>query len=104
MRQTMLVTVFACAAFGQAAQDLTFEVASVKPAAPQEPGRTIIGTRGGPGSSDPGQITSTNLRLKDLIVAAFGVKFYQVIGPSWLDTERYDIVAKVPSGSILTSE
>lgn len=99
MRQTILIMVFAGAAFGQATENLTFDVASVKPAAPPEPGRMIIGTGGGPGTSDPGRITSSNVRLKDLIVTAFDVKVYQVSGPSWLDTERYDIVAKVPSGT-----
>jgi uncharacterized protein (TIGR03435 family) len=32
-------------------------------------------------------------------MTAYDVKMYQVSGPSWLDTERYDIVAKVPAGA-----
>jgi uncharacterized protein (TIGR03435 family) len=95
-------TVFAClSAFGQVAQDnLTFEVASVKPAAPPDPGgRIFMGGRGGPGTPDPGQITWTNATLKTLLTIAYNVKNYQVNGPAWLDSERYDIIAKVPEGT-----
>jgi uncharacterized protein (TIGR03435 family) len=58
-----------------------------------------MGTRGGPGTSDPGQITWSNATLKTLLTTAYAVKAYQVSGPGWIDTERYDIVAKVPSGA-----
>jgi len=109
MRQARLcagIAVFACGstfsqatAFGQAAE-LTFEVASVKPAAPPAAdGRMFFGGRGGPGTPDPGQITWTNATLKTLLTIAYDVKPYQVNGPAWLDTERYDIIAKVPEGA-----
>ena len=32
-------------------------------------------------------------------MTAYDVKPYQVSGPDWLDTERYDIAAKVPAGA-----
>ncbi len=104
MRKALLcagIAVFAGASvFGQAAESLTFEVASVKPAAPPEPGgRFFFGSRGGPGTPDPGQITWSNATLKTLLTIAYDVKPYQVNGPAWLDTERYDIIAKVPEGS-----
>ena len=103
MRQVPLsagIVVWACAAaFGQA-ESLTFEVASVKPAAPPAAdGRMFFGGRGGPGTPDPGQITWTNATLKTLLTIAYGVKTYQVNGPAWIDTERYDIIAKVPEGA-----
>jgi uncharacterized protein (TIGR03435 family) len=90
--------VFACCAFsGLAADGPQFEVASVKPAAPMPPGMGMrVGSRGGPGTSDPGQVTYVNLTLKNLLTTAHGVKIYQVSGPGWLDTERYDIAAKMP--------
>jgi uncharacterized protein (TIGR03435 family) len=84
---------------------LNFEVASVKKAAPPQfagPGQRAMiafGRRGGPGTSDPGQITWTGTTLKDLLTTAYDVKRYQVSGPAWLDTERYDIIAKVPAGT-----
>jgi uncharacterized protein (TIGR03435 family) len=32
-------------------------------------------------------------------MTAYGVKTYQLHGPAWLNTERYDIVARVPAGA-----
>ncbi len=80
------------------AEPLSFEVASVKPAAPQEAnGRIMINNgRGGPGSSDPTRLTFTNVSLMSILTRAYNVKNYQVTGPAWLDSERYDIIAKVP--------
>src|ERR1700722_2401429 len=78
-----------------------FEVASVKPSAPVPPsGGVYFGpARGGPGTPDPGLITWTYARLRDLLMTAYDMKAYQVKGPVWLDTERYDIVARVPAGA-----
>jgi uncharacterized protein (TIGR03435 family) len=88
-------------AFGQATPSRTFEVASVKASAPGwERGGVYFGpARGGPGTADPGQITWTYANLKSMLVTAYDVKAYQINGPAWLDTERYDVVAKVPAGA-----
>lgn len=96
------ICVFGCAlAFGQATTSLTFEVASVKPSAPVPPsGRVYFGPpRGGPGTPDPGQITWTYATLRALLMTAYDVKGYQISGPAWLASERYDIAAKVPAGA-----
>jgi uncharacterized protein (TIGR03435 family) len=77
----------------------SFEVASIKPAAPMQSGRIMIGMRGGPGTEDPGQMTFTNSSIGDLIQSAYDVKSYQVTGPGWLQTERFDVVARVPAGT-----
>ena len=37
--------------------------------------------------------------LRDLIATAYNVKAYQITGPPWLATERFDIVAKMPDGA-----
>lgn len=78
-----------------------FEVASVKPSAPVPPsGGVYFGPpRGGPGTSDPGLITWSYARLRDLLMTAYNVTTYQLSGPEWLNTERYDIVARVPAGA-----
>jgi uncharacterized protein (TIGR03435 family) len=55
--------------------------------------------RGGPGTSDPGQITWTNATLKNLVMTAYDVQNYQVTSPDWMSNERYDILVKVPAGS-----
>jgi uncharacterized protein (TIGR03435 family) len=88
------------AAFAQKAPALpSFEVASIKPAAPMSEGRFIVGIRGGPGTPDPVQVTCTNVSLKDLIQTAWDVKGYQVTGPAWLESVRFDIAAKLAAGT-----
>ena len=89
----------AMVAFGQTSQ--TFEVASVKPSVPGwERGGVYFGPpRGGPGTPDPGQITWTYARFRDLLMTAYDLKTYQIVGPAWMDTERYDIAVKVPAGA-----
>ena len=37
--------------------------------------------------------------LKNLIQSAYRVKSYQVSGPAWLDSERFEIIAKLPEGA-----
>ncbi len=46
---------------------------------------------------DPRGIAYTDITLNDCIGAAYGVKFYQISGPDWLRSERYDIVANAAS-------
>jgi uncharacterized protein (TIGR03435 family) len=46
-----------------------------------------------------GQVSMTAATLEAIVRRAFDLKAYQIIGPSWLSTERYDIVAKLPEGS-----
>jgi uncharacterized protein (TIGR03435 family) len=95
-----LVVFTSCAAWAQTAENSpTFEVASVKPAAPIVGNMIRVGMRGGPGSPDPGQITYTNVTVKNVLTNAYGVKSFQISGPGWLDSERYDIVAKLPRGA-----
>src|ERR1035438_10762576 len=92
-------------AFGQPTEALpSFEVASVKVAEQPKPdaqGRLFImrGCRGGPGTTDPGTLTCNNTPLRQLLVTAYTLKNYQVEGPAWLDTDGYDIVAKVLAGT-----
>ena len=81
-------------AFGQpAAPRPEFEVASIKSAPPQAPGR--VSTRM---SADPGRLTYTNVSLSDVIGQAYRVQQNQISGPPWLDSERFDITAKIPAG------
>ena len=76
------------AAIAQAEEPLKFEVASVKPAAPDQRGMFI---RPGPG----GGVTITNMSLKELIVLAWRVQPFEISGgPPWVESARYDIVAK----------
>jgi uncharacterized protein (TIGR03435 family) len=94
------------AAWGAYAQTatapLSFEVASLKPAAPDEYGRVMRRLRGGPGTSDPGMFTYNNVTLKILVTMAYNLKDYQVEGPDWIDSVGYDLIAKMAPGT--TSE
>ena len=97
-RALWIATLASLSAFGQAANDLTFEVASVRRTPPPEPNaRVFFGPpRGGPGTSSPGQITWTNAALRNILMTAYDVQTFLITAPDWLATERYDIVAKVP--------
>lgn len=67
-----------------------FEVATIKPSNPESSGRGINVGRGGGNA-----FTTLNVPLADLIRFAFGLHARQVIGgPSWMETEKYDILAK----------
>jgi uncharacterized protein (TIGR03435 family) len=82
------------------AQAQAFEVASVKPSPPPAPARGASRVvRGGPGSSDPGLATFENCDLFSLVTMAYGVQHYQVAGPDWLSTTRFDIAARLPEGA-----
>ena len=94
--------VFTCAlAFAHAADNLTFEVASVKVSPPVLPNeRVYFGPpRGGPGTPDPPRITWSYATLSNLLITAYDVKAYQISGPEWLAIQRYDGIVKVPAGA-----
>jgi uncharacterized protein (TIGR03435 family) len=94
-----IALIFAAGACAQSDAALTFEVATVKPSPPVGNGPMMMGGRGGPGTPDPGRFATFNLPLKLLLSRAYGVKDFQVTGPGWLESERYDITAKVPPGT-----
>jgi uncharacterized protein (TIGR03435 family) len=81
-------------------KSLTFEVASVKPAEMPKPdagGRIEIKPpSGGPGTNDPGRIHYPFTSLRGLITAAFDMKPFQIYGPDFLDSERFDVTATMP--------
>jgi uncharacterized protein (TIGR03435 family) len=67
-----------------------FEVATIKPTGPDTRGQSILVGRGG-----SNLFTTTNTTLKDLIGFAYGVHPKQIVGgPSWTESDRFDISAK----------
>jgi uncharacterized protein (TIGR03435 family) len=67
-----------------------FEVATIKPSNPDTPGQAINVGRGGGNA-----FTTLNTPLHELIKFAYGVHGRQVTGgPSWMETDRFDILAK----------
>jgi uncharacterized protein (TIGR03435 family) len=79
------------------AQSPRFEVASVKQAPHDEDAPAIM--RGGPGSKDPERINFERVSFGRLLHAAYGLDYDQISGPSWIGTEQYTVVAKVPAGA-----
>lgn len=96
IRPLCVAVVWAACAAAQTAPAPAFEVASVKPAAPMAGKIGMIEVSSG---GDPGRINYSNFSLRDLIRQAYQVKDYQIVGPEWLGSERYDVVAKVPEGT-----
>lgn len=84
--------VMACAAisvrifFGQ-----SFDAASVK-VNQTDSGHTSV-------HSGAGGIQMNNVTLRLCITRAYRLTDPQVVGPPWIDTDRFDIVAKPPSGA-----
>jgi len=69
----------------------TLDVASVKASRNTTADSNIDSVRG--------RLTATNITVKELIRLAYGVKDYQIgRAPGWVDSERFDIAAKIVSG------
>ncbi len=74
-----------------------FEVASVKP--------NQSGNAGGEGSEresltvTPGAVTLRNVSLRSCLRWAYGLKDFQISGPGWLASARFDIAARTPPAS-----
>jgi uncharacterized protein (TIGR03435 family) len=73
-----------------------FEVASIKPSAAGPAvgtGQVHVGVQ-----IDGAQVHCTYLSLKDFLRIAYQLKDYQIMGPDWMASERFDIHAKLPDG------
>jgi uncharacterized protein (TIGR03435 family) len=74
------------------AQKPTFEVASIKPSPPGSNGMSI--------GSPAGRFIARNASLKLLVVNAFNVQNFQIEGgPSWMNSDYFDIDAKTPDNT-----
>lgn len=96
----VLALIMTCTAQGQA----TFDVATVRPAAPLDMAKMAAAMQAGqPPKLGPhvegGRAEYTYMTLRDLIALAYNLKPYQVSGPDWLATTRFDIDAKMPEGA-----
>jgi uncharacterized protein (TIGR03435 family) len=69
----------------------TFEVASVRPSA-----QTVGPDYNNQVSWTPARFTAKNVTLKRLIEDAWQIQLNQIVGPSWLDRNEYDIEARFP--------
>jgi uncharacterized protein (TIGR03435 family) len=85
----MLLSV--CLSAGVLSGQAAFEAATVK-ANPAGAGETSA-------HSNAAGLQMNNVTLRFCIERAYRLIEPQVLGPAWLDSERYDIIAKAPSGS-----
>ena len=70
-------------------KDATFEVATIKA---NRSGESNGGLQRQPG----GRMTATNMPLRPMITYAYQIAGYQLVGgPSWMDSARYDVIAKM---------
>jgi uncharacterized protein (TIGR03435 family) len=96
------------AAFGQTAaatavSSLTFDVASVRPAPAPDMATMIAGLQAGRRPNwvrvDGTRATFNYESLKDLIAYAYKLRLYEISGPEWMVTDRFDIAARLPDGA-----
>jgi len=73
-----------------------FEAASIKPGDLRA--RTVR-MDGGPGTKDPTRIDFLNVSFANIITRAYGLNYWQLTGPDWIESERFDVTAKVPPGA-----
>ncbi len=75
---------------------LTFTVASVKPS--QLPPAGAAGRQGGFAPlTEPGRLRFPAVTLKTLLMFAYDMKDFQIVGPDWLGDERFAVEATMPA-------
>ncbi len=87
-----LAVTLALPAFAQTTPE--FEVASIKASGDPGPARATAGIR-----IDGAQFTASFFSLRDYIGIAYSLKPYQITGPEWIASQRFDIAAKIPAGA-----
>jgi len=99
VHKVLIAALAAGSVFAQAQAPLTFEVATIKAAQPPTPQTMMAGKVKIGETLDAGRADYGFVNMEYLITKAYGVKAYQVSGPSWIQSERYDILAKLPAGA-----
>jgi uncharacterized protein (TIGR03435 family) len=88
-----ILTLSAAVAFSPAAQP-AFEAASIRPSELVTDRAVTAGVH-----IDGAQVHCVLLSLRDYIGMAYKVKDYQIEGPAWMASARFDITAKLPAGA-----
>jgi hypothetical protein len=71
-----------------------FEVASIKPSPVKSP--TADDRNAGRMFRDAGRVSYSYVTPRNLLVKVWRVSDFRIPGPDWLDSERFDIEAKLP--------
>src|SRR5262244_1279272 len=85
---------FLTAAFVQNTRP-AFEVASIRPTV-NAPRQAVAAA----GTTSGTQFRIAGLTIRDYISLGYSVKLNQISGPDWITTERFDIAATLPEGSL----
>jgi len=97
---TGLVALLCVPLAGQPAPAARFEVADVRPSVPVADGPPALSTSVRIGVPRNGRYEIRRATMVDLIRTAYGIEADKVVGgPYWLEMNRFDIVAKVPSSA-----
>ena len=85
------------------AGNLAFDVASVRPSPEPDQATMLAGLQAGKQPNwvriDGSRATFNYESLKDLIAYAYKLRSYEISGPEWLVTDRFDIAARLPDGA-----
>lgn len=80
--------IIAAAAFAQDAPKPVFEAASIKP--------TTVTDNGSRFNNNPGRMSAQNWTFKSYVLIAYDLRPFQLTGiTGWMDSDRYDITAKL---------
>ena len=94
MRAHLMLAAALAVAPLQAQSSDAFDVVSIKP--------NKSGAAASETDTSPGRVSVINATPLSLLLRAFGVQAFQIANaPSWLQTERYDVVATVSDGRVL---
>lgn len=98
MQPRHLLFLVVCFEFSPAAAQqpaASFAVASVKPALLPQPG---AGRQGGFSPlNEPGRLRFPAVTLKTLLMFAYDVRDFQIVGPGWIGDERFSVEATMPA-------
>jgi uncharacterized protein (TIGR03435 family) len=92
------------AAFGQAqAAKPAFDAVSVRPSPPPDMQKMMAGLQAGKKPEEVriegSRATFVYMSVKELIAYAYGMRAYEVTGPDWMTTDRFEVVARLPDGA-----
>jgi uncharacterized protein (TIGR03435 family) len=99
-----LIAGLVCAAVSvlYAQAPLAFDVASIRPVAPIVAGGGTARTAGI--KIDGAQFRGIAMTVKEYLSIANKVRFYQIDGPDWIGSDRFDIAATLPEGHAKPAE
>jgi uncharacterized protein (TIGR03435 family) len=99
MSRSFLLGLAGCALVAWAQAPIAFEVATIKPVGPLDPGVMAAGKIRMGMKVDHARVEIGSFSLADMIRVAYRLKPYQVLGPDWIRVARFDVQATLPEGA-----